>query len=245
MTHTPSNCPQSIGQSALAAEIHRGLYMAWLLVFEATDSPYTAITPEYVATVMVANQICQTHLKSKPNLRLRFEGRAHEIASSCFKVPPFPRRKRTIPARRAGKKGDRECVDISIFDESAGIAPVAKHVVELKISSSRHGLREDLLRNKRLLELKDERSSNLLESTFLGFVIVDSKTVGQEDATKFRESIKRRYEKFLCKEFLSSEYVASVSVEKISSAPDPEDIGGEFRHMVSVVIAFERNSSVI
>lgn len=243
MTHTPSSRPQNTGQHALVAQIHRGLYDAWLLVFEATGSPYAPIEPEYVATVMVAEQIRKKYLQSNQNLRLRFEERAHEVASSCFKVPPFPRRRRTIPPRKAGKTGDQERVDISIFDESAGPLPIAKHVVELKISPVRRGLREDLLRNKRLLELKDERSNNLLESTFLGFVIIDSKTIGQEEAAKVRESIKKEYERFSREEFSSSDYNSSISVEELASAPDEVDAGGEFRHIASVVIAFERISS--
>ena len=222
--------------------IHRGLYDAWLFGFFANDDPSTLIKPEYVATVQVGASIANRFIKNSgmTGLRLKLEERANTVASHCFCVPPYPFQKRKVPSR-SGRKG-HERVDITIYDEKASISKASRAVVELKLSSTPSHLKADLVRNKALMELVDNRSSNQLQIACLGFIVVDKNSMVNSQAQASRMSMKLKYQT-LANHYLSSAYKIHVSVRELSSPPNHEDNVGVFIHTASVVISFIRSGS--
>ena len=105
----------TIGTHQIVSAIHSGLGEAWLTAFLARGTPNVEVKPEYLATVMVGRALINEWSLSDAKMGLEFEANACHVATKCF-PPRFPPLKRRIPARRTGKKFDREKVDIVIFE---------------------------------------------------------------------------------------------------------------------------------
>lgn len=221
----------------LTASVHAGLYEAWRFAFEASDTPGASPKPEYVCTAAVAQRIVDLRM---PSTTVLLEHNVQHLAASSLLLPMWPRLhpKPRIPPRKQSSRGDRERVDIAIFDRSAGIAIVPRACVELKISASMGGLREDLDRNRKLMELARPGRVNQLDAALLGLMVVNTGAVGTAQGTAEVDRIESRYVA-LAERYVSSAYAIEVSVKQASSPPD--DLDDEFVHNVSVVIAFARH----
>lgn len=235
------NYPQEYRR--FVSSIHRGLYDAWLFGFFSNDDLYTAIKPEYVATVHVGKSLLKRYFQptTGSGLRMKLEDRANNVATHCFPVPPYPLRKRRVPSR-SGSRNGCERVDIAIYDGNAGIVGVTRAVVEVKLLATVAALRADLVRNRKFMELTDERTVNHLCIAALGFVVVDDSSFGAEQAEAYRTQCKQTYER-MAKDYESCVYHVRVTVKSLSSPPNEEDDVGVFRHMVSVVISFVKRHS--
>lgn len=230
----------TIDTHQIVSAIHSGLGEAWLTAFQARGTPNVEVKPEYLATVMVGRALINEWSLSDAKMGLEFEANACHVATKCF-PPRFPPLKRRIPARRTGKKFDREKVDIVIFERPDSWSSLAKHVIEIKVSNIRQGLEADLLRNKRLMELTDDKSQSALDSAFLAFVEPGDGGVLDAGSEIFRDGRRGDISEKLAHEFSSEIYSIRVSVETISVPKHLNPFGGEYRHFLSVVIAFVRN----
>lgn len=224
----------------LTSSVHAGLSDAWLFAFDASGSPAAPPTPEYVCTAAVARRIVDLRM---PSATVLLEQNVQRVAAGSLLLPLWPRLhpKPRVPPRKLSSRGDRERVDIAIFDRAAAIPLIPRACVELKISTGAGGLREDLDRNKKLMELTRPGRVNQLDAALLGLMVVNTGAIGTAQAASKVNGIASRYVA-LAHRYVSQDYAIEVSVRQASSPPD--DLDDEFVHNVSVVIAFARQGSL-